>query len=299
MQWFDRVGRSQKVDALEKDVKEKTNKVIVLTDDSEMEIASALFHLIDHLGLKADDPKDITVIDNCSKDRTTSLVSEIGVRSIQSTRKKKKLEIVKMALETGKKDRKDTLIILDLTGGNGSADAISLIGWSQEEGERFASAYIYPPKGGNSVGCWAIDTGLLGLNVEAGLNVEETLFELASKSELELLAIRENIISRSKKKRGNILRMLPRSPLSALSQIVRFHPLFFYSILGSLTLLASIVLGFYTLEYAYTHRAINYFPALLTATLVMVGGFLFVAGLMLNTLYVLVEKLEAMRKWMD
>ena len=79
--------------------------------------------------------------------------------------------------------------------------------------------------------------------------------------------------------------------------IVKYHPLTFYGFVGMGILLTAMGSGFYTVDYFYEHGHLSYFPAFVTVALVMIGGFFMVAGLMLNSLIVLVERLEAMKKW--
>jgi hypothetical protein len=114
---------------------------------------------------------------------------------------------------------------------------------------------------------------------------------------LEVLAINERISLNSKKKRRNMISLFKRSPLETMSVIVRYHPLTFYGIVGMSILLLAIGSGFYTVDFFYKYGHLSYFPAFLTVALVMIGGFFMVAGLMLNSLNVLVERLEAMKKW--
>jgi len=279
--------------------KQGTFKIVILTHNNQTEIGSILLHLLHFFRTEIGSDPDITVLDNNSSDRTLKLSTLKWIKVYRSRHTMLKTQIVKKALEIGKNEMRDTLIILDVTGGNSSDDVINLIRKSQSEGERFASAYIYPPKNGNSLGCWAIDRGLLGMAVERNFRVEDKLLELASKEELEMLAIKESTESRSKKKRTYILKAFPTSPLKVITILIRYHPLLFYGALGLLMILLALASGFYTVDRFYRTSELSYFPAFTTVLLVMVGGFLMVAGLMLNALNVLVEKLEAMKKWID
>ncbi|MBN1389870.1 MAG: hypothetical protein JXA22_04415 [Candidatus Thermoplasmatota archaeon] len=272
--------------------------VIILSMDSEMVIGSVVAYLKFYLEEKVGTLPRITVIDNGSKDRTRKVALMAGVNVVNGKERVMWSDVVMKALDLGKKSNSHTIVILDLTGGNDVEDAVSLISKSIEEGERFASGYIRPLKGQGSIGCWAIDKDLIGMvGGEKKLDVENKLTELASKQDLEVLSIRERIPLSSKRKRQNLFSIFKRSPLKTMSIIMKYHPLTFYGSVGMLILMVAIAAGFYTVEYFYDHGELSYFPAFTTVALVMIGGFFMVAGLMLNSLNVLVDQLEAMKKW--
>ena len=281
-------------------IKKKTFKVVILTDNDEMAIASNALLLIHHIRKKLKRDLDIAVVDNNSSDRTLQVSLKTGIRVIRFNRKVMKKNIVKKALEIGRREKKDTLIILDLSGGNDAEDAISLITRSITEGDRFASAYVFPPKGGNSIGCWAIDRGLLDMMDGGSIsNVESELVDVASREDLEVLSIKEMIETRSKKRNISFLKFLPRSPLGTITALVRYHPLLFYSMLGMATITSAFVGGLYTVNHFFKFGEVSYFPALITLFLFMIGGFMLVAGIILNALNVMVERLEAIKKFYD
>jgi len=278
----------------------KKVKVIILTQDNEMEVASCVFQIGYFVKVELEQEPNILVIDNNSSDRTLHLALSSGVKVLRFNNRSPKKDIVEKALSFGKKERMNTLIILDLTGGNDAEDGISLIKKSQEEGSRFASAYIHPPKGDGAVGCWAIDRGLLNvMNGDGVYKVEDKLFELASEEDLEMLAIRERSGRKRKKQKTSLFKGIPTDPFKAMTALVRYHPLSFYGSLGATSLFGAVLSGVATLQYFYKHNELSYFPAFVTVTLVMIGGFLFVAGLILNAFNVLVEKIEAIRRWVD
>jgi len=272
--------------------------VLVLSMDSEMMIGSIITFIKYYLEKKVETDPKITVIDNCSKDRTRKIALAAGAKILKVKERVKWSDVVKKALEEGKKSKSQTIVLLDLTGGNDAEDAISLISRSIKEDERFASGYIRPTNGQGSIGCWAIDRGLIGIvGRELELDVENKLLDLASKQDLEVLSINERISLNSKRKRKNLLSVFKQSPLKTASAIVKYHPLTFYGSVGMGILLVALGSGYYTVDYFYKHGELSYFPAFVTVALVMIGGFFMVAGLMLNSLNVLVERLEAMKKW--
>jgi hypothetical protein len=276
----------------------KNITVLILSMDSEMVVGSIVtfikYYLEKEVGTKA----DITVIDNFSRDRTVKIAREAGANILKVKERVNWTDVVKKALEVGRQSRSQTIVILDLISGNDADDAISLISRSIKEDERFASAYIRPVKGTGSLGCWALDRGLIGMvGGDMEIDIEEKLMELARKQDLEILAINERISLNSKKKRSNMINLFKRSPLETISVLMRYHPLTFYGGVGLAILLLALGSGFYTVDYFYEHGHLSYFPAFVTVALVMIGGFFMVAGLMLNSLNVLVERLEAMKKW--
>ena len=275
-------------------------RIIVITQENEMEVASAILLISYYLKIRLGIDPDVTLLDNNSSDRTVSIATRIIPDIFRYRIRKRKVNIVKTALRIGRESKCNTLILLDLTGGNIADDAISLISRSIEEGERFASAYIHPVEEGGSIGCWAIDKGLLS-KVGKGpeMDIEQRLQSLASMDNLELLAIDEKVSLQPKKKRYNIFKVIWRSPLVSIPRIIKYHPLLFYGSIGMIILFLAMVSGVYTVDYFYREGELNYFPAFTTMALIMIGGFFMVAGIMLNALLVLVEKLEALKKWMD
>jgi glycosyltransferase involved in cell wall biosynthesis len=273
-------------------------KVILIAQDYEMKIASDILLLTYYMEKELGIEPWIVVFDNGSTDRTTSIAKKLGIKVLRSNQRRIKKDIVEEVMETGIRNNINTLIILDVQGGNTADDAISLMARSIAEGQRFASAYIRPEKNMTGIGCWAIDKGIL-IKIGKGeeMDIQKRILELASKQDLELWAISEEVSLQSKKNRRKLIRLFKRSPLEVLSGLVRYHPLSVYGFIGLLLLSLAILSGFYTVDYFYRNNELNYFPAFTTMALTMIGGFFMMAGLFLNTLNVLVERLEAMAKW--
>ncbi len=273
-------------------------KVILIAQDYEMKIASDILLLSYYMEKELGIEPWITIFDNGSTDRTSKIARKLGVSVLRSNDRRIKKDIVEEVMATGIKNNINTLIILDVQGGNTADDAISLMARSIAEGGRFASAYIRPEKGMTGIGCWAIDKGIL-VKIGRGeeMDIQKRILELASKQDLELWAVSEEISLQSKKNRRNLFRMMKRSPLEVLIRMIRVHPLSVYGLIGLILLSLAILSGFYTVDFFYRNNELNYFPAFTTMALAMIGGFFMVAGLFLNTLNVLVERLEAMAKW--
>lgn len=273
-------------------------RVIIITQDSEMKLASDVLLLKYYLEKEARIKPDIVIVDNGSRDRTVDIVHDLKLELYKSRSRKIKKEIVNKVMMIGAEKEINTLIILDLQGGNTADDAISLIARSVKEGARFASAYISPPKEKAGIGCWAIDKGIfrqMGRGSE--MDIQKRIIELATKEDLELWAISEEISLQKKKNRKKVFELFKGSPANSFMGLVRYHPLTIYGLLGLLILSVASITGFYTVDYFYRNNDINFFPAFLTAGLVMLGGFFMVAGLILNIMNILVERLEAMSRW--
>ena len=272
--------------------------VFLITQDSEMRLASDVLLLRYYLANEVKIKPNIVIFDNGSKDRTHELARELKLEVFRSKRKRIKQELVKKLLRVGGDRDFGTLIILDLQSGNTADDAISLISRSLMEKSRFASAYIRPIRGRSGIGCWAIDRGILKqMGTDPEMDIKEKILELASKEDLELWAISEEVSFQSKKTRRNLFELFKRSPIEVLGGLMRYHPLLFYGISGLFVLSLAILSGFYTVDYFYNHNQLNYFPAFITMALIMIGGFLMVAGLILNAWNVLIERLNAVSKW--
>ncbi|MCU0799741.1 MAG: hypothetical protein MUC62_08745 [Candidatus Thermoplasmatota archaeon] len=274
--------------------------VVILSKDSEVQIVSTLqllrFYLATKVGI---DPK-LTVIDNCSGDRTIELVRSLRIRILEHLDPEPWSAIVKEALTLGKEEGVRTLVILDLKGGNDAEDAISLISRSIKEEDLFASAYILPVSNTRGIGCWALDRGLLTkMDGDFGYDVEKKMMDLSSRGELEVENVSERFRLNSKKVRRNFIRSFWKYPTKTITYFFRSHPLTVFGGLGLFVLLVATGTGIYTIDYFYQYNTLNYFPAILTMALIMIGGFFMVAGLMLNALNVLVERVEAIKKWVS
>ncbi len=273
-------------------------KVILIAQDYEMRIASDILLLTYYMDKELGIEPWITIFDNGSKDRTSIIARKLGATLIRSNERRIKKDIVEEVMATGIKNNINTLIIIDVQGGNTADDAISLMARSIAEGVRFASAYIRPEKGMSGIGCWAIDKGIL-VKIGRGeeLDIQKRILELASKQDLELWAISEEISLQSKKNRRKLFQLFKRSPGEVMTGLIKYHPLSVYGLTGLILLCLALFSGFYTVDYFYSHNELNYFPAFITMALAMIGGFFMVAGLFLNTLNILAERLEAMAKW--
>jgi hypothetical protein len=71
----------------------------------------------------------------------------------------------------------------------------------------------------------------------------------------------------------------------------------FYGSLGLISVMGAMATGFYTVDYFYRNQNLYYPTAFGAALLIMIGGFLLVAGLMLNAMNVVEDRVRAMKKW--
>ncbi len=273
----------------------KSLTIVVLSRQREITIASTILLLrsVTHEYLKT----DIVVIDNGSTDRTVKLAARSGARVISYPHRIERGEVIGKALDIGKRVNTDLFLILDVMGGNTADDALQLLDTVKEKGDDFASAYIVPGKGEDTVGCWAVDRKLIK-RISATGNLEDALFEMMKRNKLDYQKIKGKISTPPKRKK-RVMKWLPSmGPMELLRHVRRKHPLKFYGGIGMLILLSSLTTGFYSIGYFYTEQQLEYISAFLTVMLVMVGGFFLTAGLMLNSLRVLYERLEATVKWM-
>lgn len=273
----------------------KSLTIAVLSRQREITIASTvlLLRTLAQKGFRT----EIVVIDNGSTDRTVKLASRAGAKVISYPHRVDRGEVIGKALDIGKRSNTDLFLILDVMGGNTADDALHLLDTVKDKGDDFASAYIIPDKGEDTVGCWAVDRKLINKISITG-NLEDALFEMMKKNRLDYQKIKGKISAPSKRKK-RVVKWLPSmGPMELLSHIRMTHPLKFYGGIGMLILLSSLITGFYTIGYFYTENQLDYISAFLTVMLVMVGGFFLTAGLMLNSLRILFERLEATVKWM-
>ena len=180
-------------------------------------------------------------------------------------------------------------------GGNTAHDVISLIKAAMVKKRSFASGYIIPEHGEDTIGCLAMSQANLKNLLRKGEDAQNFILEMERSSDFEQTMFVEDIEVFSKKK---VRRTKKRfRPLRWFRNLRRQHPMKFYGTLGILTLLMSLVTGFATVDYFYRHLYLNYAYAFTTVFLVIVSGFLMVAGMMLNALQLMVERLRSIRKW--
>ena len=271
---------------------------VLIGKDVENSIASTVFLIGHGIMQQAHQPPKIIMIDNGSTDRTSKLASRAGAKVLRYSTRKEPEVVNRKAIDIGLEGEFDVLVILNLMGGNTAEDAISAVGQAVRQGARFASAYIAPELPGQEMGCLALDRKTLErLSGSGGGNLEEMLVSMASSSELQLRTIRERVEVHTKRRRSPMFSIKGNRPRKLFRKWRREHPLKFYGGIGMFLLLFSLVTGFYTVDFFYKHQHLSYFPAFATVVLVMVGGFFMVAGLMLNALNVLVEKLESAVRW--
>ncbi len=275
--------------------KGKSLTIAVLSRQREITIASTVLLL--RSGTHGDFITDVVVIDNGSTDRTVKLASRSGARVISYPHRVDRGEVIGNALDIGKSADTDLFLILDVMGGNTADDALQLLETVKEKGDDFASAYMVPDKGEDTVGCWAVDRKLIRRISTTG-TLEDALFDIMKRNKLDYQKIKGRISMPSKRKKKSFKWWPSMRPMELLVHVRRTHPLKFYGGIGMLILLSSIVTGFYTIEYFYRNLQLDYVSAFLTVMLVMVGGFFLTAGLMLNSLRILFERLEATVRWM-
>jgi glycosyltransferase involved in cell wall biosynthesis len=270
--------------------------IIILERGKEVSIASTIFKLKYGIDENLDARTEIVVIDNGSEDETASLARMAGARVVRFKQRVGREKVIQKAVEVGIEKKHAITVFLDRMGGNYAEDAISLVSAALESGKDFASGYVVPTKGEDTIGCLALDHAQLKKLSERGEEVSSFLLEMARKQNLNKVVFNESVEVVSKKKKGE-KNGNGGSFWQKFTELRRGHPLKFYGGLGILTLLASLGSGFYTVDYFYKHQNLYYPTAFATALMVMIAGFLLVAGLMLNALTVMVNRIKSVKKW--
>lgn len=270
--------------------------IIILERGKEVSIASTIYKLKYGIDEKLNARTEIVVIDNGSPDETASIATMAGARVIRFKHRAERPKVIEKAVEAGIERKHAITVFLDRMGGNNADDAISLVSAALERGKDFASGYVVPTKGEDTIGCLALDHAQLKKLSDRGEEVSSFLLGMARKQNLNKVVFNEavEVVSKKKKgeKNGNGGNLWQR-----FTDLRRGHPLKFYGGLGVLTLLASLGFGFYTVDYFYKNQGLFYPTAFGTVLLVMIAGFLLVAGLMLNALTVMVNRIQSVKKW--
>lgn len=261
---------------------------MILARDMAYFIASTILKI---RGEFSDVDVSFTVVDNGSSDGTEWFAKRAGSKVIRYKRVMSRSVVVNKAVEVALKEDRGLYVILDLMGGNTADDAISLLYAVMEKGDRFATGWISPKQGGDTIGCIALDRK--NLEALSGRDVQEYLLGLLRSRELEMSRKTEDVLEHGKMKRSSER----FDPVGVFRLMRRKHPLKFYGGIGMALMLLSIGSGFYTVDYFYENQNLYYPSAFLTVALVMIGGFMMVAGMMLNALTVITEKVRSERRW--
>ncbi|RLF66599.1 MAG: hypothetical protein DRN57_06810 [Thermoplasmata archaeon] len=269
-------------------------EVIVLERDKEHSIGSSVFRIkmgLEELGVE----HGIDVIDNGSTDQSALLASMAGATVTRYKHRVDRSIVMRKAVDIGLERGSDITIILDRMGGNLPEEAVSLVKAALRSEKGFASGYIVPERGEDTLGCLAFDLKHLRELKSTHEDVSEYLLSLSRKERLNKVTFNESmhIVSKKKERMNG-----KRRPLWVrFRNFRRNHPLKFYGSLGLITLLNAIGSGFYTINYFYINQNLYYPTAFLTVLLVMIAGFLLVAGIMLNALNLIVEKVHMTKRW--
>lgn len=266
--------------------------VIILARDREVSIGSTIYKIqneIDSVSVS------IVVFDNGSQDDTSVIASMAGARVVRYKHHHERSMIFKRAVEEASKIRSRITVLLDTLGENTAEDAVSLANVALKKGKKFAYGYVEPDKGEDTIGCLALDRNNVMKLKEKEEDIEMILLEIAHSQDLRKTRFTESIEMVTKRKLEEKKEKV--GFVETFRMIRRQHPLKFYGVLGVISLVGALISGFYTVDYFYRNQHLSYLPAFLTVLLVMISGFLMVAGLMLNALNLMVERIKALKKW--
>jgi glycosyltransferase involved in cell wall biosynthesis len=255
-------------------------------------LASTIFKV----RIELEGQKDIRIvfIDNGSTDGS----SEVAIRSGAEVKKYSKVQRMNVLMGKAIKDAigsdRDVNIFLDLSGENDADDAISLVRAAAIQGPNFAGGWINPRNENGKIGCLALDRKNLVLLSGPETDLDSFIEKMLSSNDYRKNMYREIVKKRSKMKEGSKQRF---NPHAFIRNLRRNHPMKFYGSLGLISMVGAMATGFYTVDYFYKNQNLYYPTAFGTALLIMIGGFMLVAGLMLNAMNVVEERVKAMKKW--
>ncbi len=255
-------------------------------------LASTIFKV----RLELEGQKDVRTvfIDNGSTDDSSWVARRSGVEVKKYSKVQRLDAIMRKAIEDAMCSDRDVNIFLDLSGENDADDAISLVRAAAIQGPNFAGGWINPRNENGRIGCLALDRKNLEL-----MNGSKTDFEAFIEKMLSSNEYRKNMYKEMVKKRSKMKeKARPRfNPHVFIRNLRRQHPMKFYGSLGLISIVGAMATGFYTVDYFYENQNLYYPTAFGAALLIMIGGFMLVAGLMLNAMNVVEESIKAMKKW--
>jgi hypothetical protein len=220
------------------------------------------------------------------------------LRSLVNVKKfsrRKRVELImENAIEDAKRNGSNVNLFLDLSGDNDADDVISLVRASDIQGSLFAGGWINPRNINGRIGCLALDRNNLLILSESKGDLEAFIEKMLSSKEYRKNMYKEIVEKRTKMKGALRRKFDPRFILRAFR---RSHPLTFYGSFGLISVLGAMATGFYTVDYFYKNQNLYYPTAFTAVLLTMIGGFFLVAGLILNAMNVVEERVRAIKKW--
>ena len=241
----------------------------------------------------------ITVIDNGSMDRTSDIANKVGAKVIRYRIKRERRDIIEKAIMKGAEEDSNIIYILDLKGENTAEDVIQLYKRGKKYGDKFASGYVEPYVGTDTIGCLGLHKDMISKVLKNQGEIKEFLLNLARSGNLNIHNISEILYQPSKKRRKDRIKLKLSLSLKKFSDLRTNHPLSFFGGTGLIFFTLGMITTFYTVDYFYTHQHLAYLPAFLTVLFIMISGFLFFAGLLINSFNSLIEKLNAYYKWIE
>jgi len=266
--------------------------IFIIAHDREKTIGSTILILKKELDIE---PK-IFVVDNGSTDRTSEISTRLGATLIRYRVHQKRDIVIRKAIERGYEQDSDIVFFLDIAGGNTPDDVISLYFKGKRLKRKVALGYIQPYKGTDTIGCFAMDKKMMMNVLERRGDIVEIIRDMESSSEFDKHKIYDTMEIKGKKRKITNSSLSKRIKKKA-KYFRRNHPLQFYGLMGSLFFLGSMLSTYYTVDYFYKNQHLAYLPAFITVVLVMISGFFFITGLMINAFNTLIERLERLNDW--
>ncbi|MBN1390763.1 MAG: hypothetical protein JXA22_09000 [Candidatus Thermoplasmatota archaeon] len=272
--------------------KKKEINVLVLAWNNEVTIASTIFKVQNDIGPAR---VSVTVFDNGSTDDTSIISNMAGAQVVRYNTRHGRSVIFKRAVLEAQRTGSRITIILDLLGENTAEDAVMLAEEALAKGEEFQVEYVRPGKGNETVGCIALDRESVDMLARREEDVRDIFLEMAKSRGIvsERFIGSMETVARMRKEEKRIR----NRPLIRLWKMVNNNPLKFYGGSGMIIFLVAMANGFYTINYFYIHQNLYYPTAFITVLLVMISGFLMVAGVMLNAMKIMVERVRALKTW--
>jgi glycosyltransferase involved in cell wall biosynthesis len=269
--------------------------ILILGKDVSRTIASTIQKIRLYLENELHARYRIVWLDNGSTDETEWFAKKAGAFVVKYTRTQPRERIVHKAVEVCLQNDRPISIILDTEGGNTADDAISLHKAAIRMKDRFVTGWIVPVHGSKNIGCLALDRDSLRGMYDKGPDIYAYLQEKLRSKEFMKTNVTEEISGISKLKRSSGQRV--RNLREWFRDLRRVHALKFYGGIGVLVVIVALASGFYTVDYFYRNQNLYYPTAFLTVALTMIGGFLMVAGMMLNAMNVMVSRIRSEKKW--
>ncbi|MGA1822972.1 MAG: hypothetical protein ACMUIG_10650 [Thermoplasmatota archaeon] len=272
--------------------------ICIPVSNNEMLISSKIMLLRKYISNRFDFDHSICIIDNGSTDRTTDVAHDSGALVIKYKKRTGWDAIIDKAIKSAVEKKFDVLVIYD---GNSTIDPVdviqlidSFLSSKNRSAMGFISSDIEGSKESKDIECWIFDSSIFSkINITAkDIYGENEAISIGQSLGLSVEK-KETLKSREDKK-PHLLRLPLKSPWDLLKYYRKTYPLRFYGGLSGGFFLVALSAGIYEINHFVDTSNLDYVAFFIVLASGGIGLLLLSAGIIMNALNVLSEKVRGM-----